>query len=95
MATSVKVDVGPADAHKEFEIKRSIADRCGTLKDMLCDIPDISQAIPLESVTPSTFELIVQYLEHHEACPNEYEPLEEGRRMIRLIFLIGIKSSCQ
>ena len=60
--TEAKIKLLSKDG-KEFEIARTLAEESKTLKDMLDDLPDVTTAIPLESISSETMEKIIEYLQ--------------------------------
>jgi S-phase kinase-associated protein 1 len=54
---------------KEFTVERSVAEMSVTLKNMLEDIGDIDQAIPVTNVNGKILEKVIQYCQYHKENP--------------------------
>eukprot|EP01101_Sappina_pedata_P008848 TRINITY_DN4993_c1_g1_i1.p1 TRINITY_DN4993_c1_g1~~TRINITY_DN4993_c1_g1_i1.p1 ORF type:complete len:172 (-),score=83.35 TRINITY_DN4993_c1_g1_i1:165-647(-) len=54
---------------QEFEVERSVAEMSITVKNMLDDIPDGDNTIPLPNVTGKILAKIVEYCKYHKEHP--------------------------
>ncbi|KAJ1561021.1 hypothetical protein HK096_006300 [Nowakowskiella sp. JEL0078] len=51
----------------DFTTTKEVAERSILLKNMLEDVGETDQAIPLPNVTGAILEKVIQYLEHHQS----------------------------
>ena len=62
---------------KNFTVEKDILMRSALLKNMLADIEDSSDPIPLPQVDSTTLEKVIEYLEYHKDDPIPEEEEEE------------------
>ncbi|KAJ3189721.1 hypothetical protein HDU85_000005 [Gaertneriomyces sp. JEL0708] len=58
-----------ASDNQEFTIERSVAERSMLLKDMLEDLGELDEPIPLPNVSSKILEKIIEYCDHHKDAP--------------------------
>jgi len=54
---------------QEFEVEKEIAEQSVTIKNMLDDIGDTDQAIPLPNVNSKILQKVIEYCKHHHDHP--------------------------
>ncbi|KDN53241.1 putative negative regulator sulfur controller-3 [Tilletiaria anomala UBC 951] len=68
---------------EEFTVERDVAERSVLIKQMLEDIGESDQAIPLPNVSSQVLKKVLEYCEHHRADPTPtVEEAEESRKRV-------------
>ncbi|KAI9092688.1 S-phase kinase-associated protein 1A-like protein [Phlyctochytrium arcticum] len=74
-----------ASDNKQFTVDRAVAERSMLLKNMLEDVGEGSEPVPLANVTSSILSKVIEYCQHHKDDPiptadEEKESYEPARR---------------
>ncbi|KAJ3023668.1 hypothetical protein HKX48_001892 [Thoreauomyces humboldtii] len=70
---------------EQFTVEKAVAERSMLLKNMLEDVGDASDPIPLPNVSGSTLRCVIEFCEHHKDDPvptaeEERETFESARK---------------